>query len=866
MLRDPNIVGPKNNYSATAEPTVNNDQTQGYGIGSHWIDTSSEKLFICFDATTGAAVWNSAGGATVDVKTADPTVNDDDTQGYEPGSMWLNTANQTLWACIDASTGAAVWRNTTDLAHLYPYVVGPVGLAPYQTIQSAIDQAVIDGMSPSNRKQVVVMPGTYAENLTLHPGLMLVSSEDQSGSFTGSGSANLGVSISGTVSFTNTLSMPPEGSSITLRGLRIGAPSGSSPLNISSTIYAIVLPMIQHCSLVADSADAVSVTPTSGMILPVFDHTSFYISTSGQTLRAVAGVTATFHTCQLRSTSRSVIVAGGSVTLYSDEPGNFNDNAYVDRPVEIETATSGNGLVLSGVYFNLSGSSVIVNGTMAAGAFYSHCMDADRKSITVSGANANQFVEAPLANSGDIWQYDGYRWQTVPISTAAAPAESQILYVGKHGSDLNNGTAVGRAFLTIGAAVAAAGTPASEAAAVTIEVLDDGEYIEDITGVRYVNIHAPNARIVSTTAGHTIADDSQWTFRSMHSTGDRILQKSSTGNSYLRAGHITRVGTNNRPIDITGGTLHVDIGHVSGTSGIAGIAASATDAKIVGRIGTAESLSGSSTFFLAFSGGAGDAEIDVTIERAVTTAALWLAVAANISTGDAIVRVKFGTVLGHATALSTSRSGTGSCQIYAEGERLNAPTAYSIDSGSVLRLIVGDLVGTEAAYAGSNIRVTKAIRNEFAATTDPTANDDSTDGFTVGSQWINVTTDKVFICTDASATAAIWESAQGGIMTKQNRRMAVLTTIGDGAKASNTAVALQPITGALVRVFVNGAEVYVADGLIEKTAKPCFFSPDGITVRNSDGVQAGDFLYWNGSKAGFELAAGIDLLDFVYEV
>ena len=43
--------------TAASDPTVNDDDTQGYMIGSRWINTSSPGEFICSDASTGAAVW-----------------------------------------------------------------------------------------------------------------------------------------------------------------------------------------------------------------------------------------------------------------------------------------------------------------------------------------------------------------------------------------------------------------------------------------------------------------------------------------------------------------------------------------------------------------------------------------------------------------------------------------------------------------------------------------------------------------------------------------------------------------------------------------------------------------------------------------
>lgn len=45
------------------------------------------------------------------LSTSDPTSGDDSGDGFEPGSTWLNTSNNVMWSCIDATVGAAVWRS-----------------------------------------------------------------------------------------------------------------------------------------------------------------------------------------------------------------------------------------------------------------------------------------------------------------------------------------------------------------------------------------------------------------------------------------------------------------------------------------------------------------------------------------------------------------------------------------------------------------------------------------------------------------------------------------------------------------------------------------------------------------------------------
>lgn len=62
---------------------------------------------------------------------ANPTVNDDGTVGYVPGSVWNNTTNQTSWVCISNGTGAAVWRELTNIAGVLTTKSGKVLAASF---------------------------------------------------------------------------------------------------------------------------------------------------------------------------------------------------------------------------------------------------------------------------------------------------------------------------------------------------------------------------------------------------------------------------------------------------------------------------------------------------------------------------------------------------------------------------------------------------------------------------------------------------------------------------------------------------------------------------------------------------------------
>ena len=47
--------------------------------------------------------------------------------------------------------------------------------------------------------------------------------------------------------------------------------------------------------------------------------------------------------------------------------------------------------------------------------------------------------------------------------------------------------------------------------------------------------------------------------------------------------------------------------------------------------------------------------------------------------------------------------------------------------------------------------------NNLTATANPTITNDAGSGYAVGSVWINTSTDDCFVCTDATAGAAIWQ-------------------------------------------------------------------------------------------------------------
>jgi hypothetical protein len=88
----------------------------------------------------------------------------------------------------------------------------------------------------------------------------------------------------------------------------------------------------------------------------------------------------------------------------------------------------------------------------------------------------------------------------------------------------------------------------------------------------------------------------------------------------------------------------------------------------------------------------------------------------------------------------------------------------------------------------------EAIKTNLAASVAPDANDDTGDGYVVGSTWIDTTADKAYVCLDATSTAAVWkETTQSAGATAVTAASVITDTavvVGDGGArgAKTTAV------------------------------------------------------------------------------
>jgi len=109
---------PKTNYAATVAPTTADDGAAGYSEGSIWVDTVTNIGYVLLDKGNGAAVWGkiapqSSGATNNFAAITAPAAANDSTQGYSIGSVWVDTLTDQSYTLVDDTAGAAVWTQTT---------------------------------------------------------------------------------------------------------------------------------------------------------------------------------------------------------------------------------------------------------------------------------------------------------------------------------------------------------------------------------------------------------------------------------------------------------------------------------------------------------------------------------------------------------------------------------------------------------------------------------------------------------------------------------------------------------------------------------------------------------------------------------
>ena len=138
----------KHNLSATTNPAVSNDSSQGYEDGSIWVNTSTDAAYICSDNSVGAAVWKditASGGGGGGGDTAPITIGWDGQGGFITTGLtryFVAPYNATItgWSIVATGTSPTctidVWKIASGTA--------------LPTVANTITAAAIPALSTGN--------------------------------------------------------------------------------------------------------------------------------------------------------------------------------------------------------------------------------------------------------------------------------------------------------------------------------------------------------------------------------------------------------------------------------------------------------------------------------------------------------------------------------------------------------------------------------------------------------------------------------------------------------------------------------------------------------------------------------------------
>lgn len=278
------------------------------------------------------------------------------------------------------------------------------------------------------------------------------------------------------------------------------------------------------------------------------------------------------------------------------------------------------------------------------------------------------------------------------------PAQSQVLYVGKHGNDSYDGKSPERPFLTFAAAItAAAGQTPSASNRFTIVCLDAGIYDAYATLASYISIFAPDATIRRITL-----------YDQCFVTVGRIVESAATGytvqgvgsgTAYLRARYIETpggAGAADAIVIAPTQTLHLILDVDEIVVGSVGDAILCNDGTVTGRVGRIKIANGNGIWATA-----NTVAVDLKVEEIEITGS-GTGINAGSTSGD--VQVSVGRIFdgGSGTALSAPSK----ARIFAGV--ISCDTAYTVGASGELYMFVDELSGTETVTAGGIARVTKA--------------------------------------------------------------------------------------------------------------------------------------------------------------
>lgn len=176
--------------------------------------------------------------------TTDPTVTDDSSLGYEPLSRWINTSTAEIWLCVDATAGAADWQKASlTLDELGSAALADVGTGSTQVPRNSD----LPTASETTKGMVEKATTTEAQNGTEG------KFPDAAGVHAAFGKHGVGAFVGNTSGSADSVVTP--GSAIWLNSAATGKPAGSNSGLLEVTTAASSNTITQTFTESATSSD-----------------------------------------------------------------------------------------------------------------------------------------------------------------------------------------------------------------------------------------------------------------------------------------------------------------------------------------------------------------------------------------------------------------------------------------------------------------------------------------------------------------------------------------------------------------------------------------------------------------------------------
>lgn len=108
--------GLQNKLDATAAPLTTNDDSEGYAVGSFWVDVTNDEAYRCVDATTNLAVWVKTTLQTTDLASVALSGSDSDDLPEGATNLFLTSAERSKVGYLTVTQAVDLDALETDVA------------------------------------------------------------------------------------------------------------------------------------------------------------------------------------------------------------------------------------------------------------------------------------------------------------------------------------------------------------------------------------------------------------------------------------------------------------------------------------------------------------------------------------------------------------------------------------------------------------------------------------------------------------------------------------------------------------------------------------------------------------------------------